>query len=77
MASVLDSLRQHVAVGADQAALNKTADFIIAYGSFLEELSDLLTTAGDTVDRAKGLNLKSQAALRHLEVTQLLQDLFF
>lgn len=69
LASVLDSVGQHVAVEIDRAAVNRTADFIVAYGSFLEQLSDLLTTAEDTVDRAKGLNLKSQAALRHLEVT--------
>lgn len=60
---------QQVAVGPDRAALNQTADLLMAYGSLLEELSDLLTTAEDKVDRARGLNLKSEAALRHLEVT--------
>lgn len=68
-ASVLDSLRRLVAVGADRADLNQTANFLMAYGSFLEELSDRLTIAEDTVDRAKGLNLKSQSALHHLKVT--------
>lgn len=79
LASVLVSLGQRVAVVNDRVWLNQTADFLMASGSLLEELSDLLSAAEDTVDRAKGLNLKNQAALRHLEVTltQLLQELLF
>lgn len=77
LASVLDSVRQLVAVGTDRAALVQTADVLMAYGSLLEELSDLLTSAEDTVDRAKGLNLKSQVALRHLEVTLTVTGITF
>lgn len=69
-ASVLDSLGV-VTVGTDRAALNQTADSLMASGSSLEELTDLLSAAGDTVDRTKGLNLKNLAALHHLEVIQL------
>lgn len=64
---ILDSLGV-VTVGTDRAALNQTADSLMASGSSLEELTDLLSAAGDTVDRTKGLNLKNLAALHHLEL---------
>lgn len=69
LASVLNSLKANVTAGAHQAKLNQTTDSLMASQSSLEEMSDLLLAAGDTVDRAKGLNLKNQAVLRHLEVT--------
>lgn len=76
--SVLDS-HWVVTVGTGWAALKRIADSLMASGSSLEELTNLLSAAEDTVDRTKGLNLKNQAALRHLEVTltQLFQEVLF
>lgn len=52
----------------NQTVLNQTADSLMASDSSLREVAELLSDAGDTVDRTQGLNLKSHTMLQHLEV---------
>ncbi|XP_031167386.2 laminin subunit alpha-3-like [Sander lucioperca] len=63
---LLDIIRNNM---ADPLETNQTGDSLMASDSSLSEVAELLTDAGDRVDRTRGLNLKARTALQHLEVT--------
>ncbi|XP_078114223.1 laminin subunit alpha-3 [Sander vitreus] len=61
---LLDIIRNNM---ADPLETNQTGDSLMASDSFLSEVAELLTDAGDRVDRTQGINLKACTALQHLE----------
>lgn len=65
--SVRDIIR-NMTLETNSTVLNQAADSLMASDASLRELAELLSIAGDTVDRMQGLNLKSVTLLQHLQV---------
>ncbi|XP_028259612.1 laminin subunit alpha-3 isoform X2 [Parambassis ranga] len=64
---LLDLVMNKTTTESSQAALDQTADSLMASDSSLREVMELLLDAEDTVDRTHGLNLRSLTALKHLQ----------
>ncbi|XP_070764977.1 laminin subunit alpha-3 [Enoplosus armatus] len=70
---LLDILRDNMTVAVET---NQTADSLMASGSSLREVAELLSDAADRVSTTQGLHLESRNMLQHLEHlhTQLEKD---